>query len=180
MLGLRVPKPGPRERTDAAAWPLLAIIRQPSYLIALFGAATGYGVMILAMTATPLAMIHHRHDLSEAALVIQLHVLGMFLPLFVTGSLIAHFGVLCCSCRGSASRGCRSWDRGCAVPWRELGSPDARRFAHGGPRSIEMTTRAIGHRREHDADERRLPGPPFGGRHDLRVGRHDLRVQLGR
>jgi len=29
------------------------IVSQPAYLVALFGAATGYGIMILAMTATP-------------------------------------------------------------------------------------------------------------------------------
>ncbi len=78
----------------AAARPLSRIVSQPAYLVALFGAATGYGVMILAMTATPLAMVHHHHDLSSAATVIQLHVLGMFLPSFFTGSLIARFGVL--------------------------------------------------------------------------------------
>jgi hypothetical protein len=53
--------------------PWIAIISQPAYLVALFGPATGYGVMILAMTATPLAMVHHHHDLSTAATVIQLH-----------------------------------------------------------------------------------------------------------
>jgi MFS family permease len=67
---------------------------QPAYLVALFGAVTGYGVMILAMTATPLAMMHHQHDLPTTTTVIQLHVLGMFLPSFFTGSLIARFGVL--------------------------------------------------------------------------------------
>lgn len=74
--------------------PLIEIVRQPTYLVALFGAATGYGVMILAMTATPLAMVHHDHGLGDAALVIQLHVLGMFVPSFFTGGLIARFGVL--------------------------------------------------------------------------------------
>ncbi|MBW4653363.1 MAG: MFS transporter [Kaiparowitsia implicata GSE-PSE-MK54-09C] len=69
-------------------------MRQPTYLVALFGAVTGYGVMILAMTATPLAMVHHSHGLGATATVIQLHVLGMFLPSFFTGSLIARFGVL--------------------------------------------------------------------------------------
>jgi MFS family permease len=39
-------------------------------------------------------MIHHHHALGTAATVIQLHVLGMFLPSFFTGSLIARFGVL--------------------------------------------------------------------------------------
>lgn len=70
------------------------VVSQPVYLVALFGAATGYGVMILAMTATPLAMLHHHHDLSKASTVIQLHVLGMFLPSFFTGTLIARLGVL--------------------------------------------------------------------------------------
>ena len=70
------------------------IVTQPAYLVALFGAATGYGVMILAMTATPIAMVHHHHELSTVATVIQFHVLGMFLPSFFTGSLIARFGVL--------------------------------------------------------------------------------------
>ena len=63
-------------------------------IVALFGAATGYGIMILAMTATPIAMRLHHHELGAAATVNQLHVLGMFLPSFFTGSLIARFGVL--------------------------------------------------------------------------------------
>lgn len=85
-------------RTDAlvtgTARPLSEIVRQPVYLAAWFGAATGAGVMILAMTATPIAMTHHHHGLPEAAQVIQFHVLGMFVPSFFTGSLIARFGVL--------------------------------------------------------------------------------------
>lgn len=74
--------------------PLSDILKQPTYLVALFGAITGYGIMILAMTATPLAMHHHNHGLGDTATVIQLHVLGMFLPSFFTGSLISRFGVL--------------------------------------------------------------------------------------
>ena len=50
--------------------------------------------MVLAMTATPIAMVHHHHGLADATLVIQLHVLGMFVPSFFTGSLIERFGVL--------------------------------------------------------------------------------------
>lgn len=94
LTGLRVS--GTRTTRDHAddgrSW--AGIVTQPAYLVALFGAATGYGIMILAMTATPLAMAHHHHDLPATATVIQLHVLGMFLPSFVTGSLIARFGVL--------------------------------------------------------------------------------------
>lgn len=94
LLGLRIPVPKHEAADvgDGRSW--RAIVFQPAYLVALFGAVTGYGVMILAMTATPIAMVHHEHDLTTAAGVIQLHVLGMFLPSFITGSLIARFGVL--------------------------------------------------------------------------------------
>lgn len=94
MLGLRMPAARQDHGAAATGRPWRAIVLQPAYLVALFGAATGYGIMILAMTATPLAMMHHEHDLATAATVIQLHVLGMFLPSFVTGSLIARFGVI--------------------------------------------------------------------------------------
>lgn len=92
LLGLRIPPPPPAAAQGGR--PMAEIVRQPAYLVALFGAATGYGVMILAMTATPLAMVHHHHHLADATMVIQMHVLGMFVPSFFTGSLIARFGVL--------------------------------------------------------------------------------------
>ena len=94
LAGLRIPAPKVEAGASETGRSLSAIVLQPAYLVALFGAVTGYGIMILAMTATPLAMVHHHHDLPTAATVIQLHVLGMFLPSFVTGSLIARFGVL--------------------------------------------------------------------------------------
>ena len=50
--------------------------------------------MILGMTATPIAMRHSHHELSAITTVLQLHVLGMFLPSFITGNLIARFGTL--------------------------------------------------------------------------------------
>jgi predicted MFS family arabinose efflux permease len=92
LSGLRVPAAA--AVAQGGGRPLKEIVRQPAYMVALFGAASGYGVMILAMTATPLAMVQHQHALSDATIVIQLHVLGMFVPSFFTGSLIARFGVL--------------------------------------------------------------------------------------
>lgn len=94
LAGLRVPSPAAIQATQQEGRAWRAIVAQPAYLVALFGAATGYGVMILAMTATPLAMVHHHHGLASASTVIQLHVLGMFLPSFFTGSLIARWGTL--------------------------------------------------------------------------------------
>jgi MFS family permease len=39
-------------------------------------------------------MLHHQHDLADATFVIQLHILGMFIPSFFTGALIGRFGVI--------------------------------------------------------------------------------------
>jgi MFS family permease len=94
LTGLKVPAVQAVAENTGRGRPLAQIVFQPTYFVALFGAVTGYGIMILAMTATPIAMTHHDHDLASTATVIQLHVLGMFLPSFVTGSLIARFGVL--------------------------------------------------------------------------------------
>jgi MFS family permease len=94
LTGLHMPNAKADHVDTAQGRPWSTIVMQPGYLVALFGAATGYGIMILAMTATPIAMTHHHHELGTAATVIQLHVLGMFLPSFFTGSLIARFGVL--------------------------------------------------------------------------------------
>lgn len=74
--------------------PIGAIARQPAYLIAVLAAATGYGVMNLLMTATPLAMDICSHRYADTALVLEWHVIGMFAPSFFTGDIIKRFGVL--------------------------------------------------------------------------------------
>lgn len=84
--------PPPDKKDGEPARPLALIARQPSFIVALAGAAIAYGVMNLAMTATPLAMAGHRHGIHDTAFVIQWHVLGMFVPSFFTGSLIDRFG----------------------------------------------------------------------------------------
>lgn len=93
LLQLHVPDPH-EAATRSGGRPWREVVLQPAYLVALFGATTGAGVMILAMTATPIAMHHHHHGLGATATVIQLHVLGMYLPSFFTGSLVARFGAL--------------------------------------------------------------------------------------
>lgn len=94
LANVRIPQPTQADAQSSPGRRWQEIVSQPTYLVALFGAATGYGIMILAMTATPIAMHHHQHALGATTMVIQLHVLGMFLPSFFTGSLIARFGVL--------------------------------------------------------------------------------------
>jgi fucose permease len=74
--------------------PLGDIVRQPVFIVAVAAAALGYGVMNLLMAATPIAMARCGLPFSDAALVLEWHVLGMFVPGFVTGHLVRRFGVL--------------------------------------------------------------------------------------
>lgn len=90
---VRVPPPSHEERIGGGR-PLAEIARQPVFIVAVLSAALGYGLMNLLMVATPLAMDFCGFEFSAAALVIQWHVVGMFLPGLLTGSLIKRFGVL--------------------------------------------------------------------------------------
>jgi len=74
--------------------PLPEIMRQPVFIVAAASAALSYGVMNLLMAATPLAMQVCGFPFSDAALVLEWHVIGMFAPGFFTGHLIRKFGTL--------------------------------------------------------------------------------------
>jgi MFS family permease len=78
----------------AAGRPLGEILRQPLFIIAAAACAIGYGIMNLLMAATPIAMAQCSHPFTSTALVMEWHVLGMFVPSFFTGRLIRRFGVL--------------------------------------------------------------------------------------
>ncbi|MCF8480542.1 MAG: MFS transporter [Rhodospirillum sp.] len=69
-----------------------ALLARPKVRAALMVTASGHGMMILVMTATPLAMAFCAFDLSQSAQVIQWHVLGMFLPGFISGRLVDKLG----------------------------------------------------------------------------------------
>ena len=90
---VHVPPPSLEERSGGGR-PLREIVRQPVFVVAALSGALGYGLMNLLMTATPLAMDFCGHPYAQAALVIEWHVVGMYAPGFVTGSLIKRFGVL--------------------------------------------------------------------------------------
>ncbi|MCE9660581.1 MAG: MFS transporter [Burkholderiales bacterium] len=93
MSFIRFP-PLPLPTLSAPGRPLAEIAAQPVYILAVIACAVGYGVMNLLMAATPIAMAMCAHPFDDAALVIQWHVLGMFVPSFFTGSLIRRFGAV--------------------------------------------------------------------------------------
>jgi MFS family permease len=84
----------PAKKTSAAGRPLGEIMRQPAFIVAAATGALSYGVMNLLMAATPLAMQQCGLPFSDAALVLEWHVIGMFAPGFFTGHLIKRFGTL--------------------------------------------------------------------------------------
>lgn len=91
---IRFPAHVPPLPGAAAGRPTAELLRQPVFAVAVIGAALGYGVMNLLMAATPIAMQQCQHPFSSAALVLEWHVLGMFVPSFFTGHLIKRWGAL--------------------------------------------------------------------------------------
>ena len=96
-----IPRPA-AGRALGVGRPLLRIMRQPAFVTAALSAMIGYGVMLLVMTATPLAMVACGFSFVDAAFVIQWHAIGMFAPSFVTGHLIRRFGVINIIATGAA------------------------------------------------------------------------------
>ncbi len=88
---VKIPKPVVRKGESGR--PLAEIVRTPRFIVAVVCGVTSYAVMNLVMTAAPLAMIGCGHSVTEATLGIQWHVLAMYGPSFVTGSVVARYGV---------------------------------------------------------------------------------------
>ena len=69
------------------------LISHPRFLQAVASAAFAYAVMSFLMTATPINMhIIENYSLNKTGIVIQLHIVSMFLPSLITGNLLKKFG----------------------------------------------------------------------------------------
>ena len=88
----RVEAPPPLPLNTPDARPLAIIIRQPRFIAAVICGIVSYGLMNFVMTSAPLAMKLCGHSLTDSNLAIEFHVIAMYLPSFVTGSVIARFG----------------------------------------------------------------------------------------
>lgn len=74
---------------------LREIASQPAFIVAVLCAVIGWGVMVLMMAATPLAMVkEYGFNYESAAIVVQWHMFGMFAPSFFTGWLIGRLGLI--------------------------------------------------------------------------------------
>ena len=92
LMLVKIPMP-PAHIAANPGRPLSEIARQPRFIAAVACGVGSYSMMNMVMTSAPLAMVDCNHSVSEAALGIQWHILGMFVPSLFTGSLIARFGV---------------------------------------------------------------------------------------
>jgi MFS family permease len=88
---LKIPTP-PRVQAGGEGRPLKEIVQQPRFVVAVVCGVASYSMMNMVMTSAPLAMVQCNHSVTDAALGLQWHVLGMYAPSFFTGSLIARFG----------------------------------------------------------------------------------------
>jgi len=70
------------------------IASQRIFWVAILSAAIGYAIMSFIMTATPVSMhVMDGHSLHDTKMVIQSHILAMFLPSIITGWVIDKLGV---------------------------------------------------------------------------------------
>ena len=72
---------------------VISLLKNIKILQSIVSAGFGYFTMAIVMTATPLHMhLVNKFTLFETSIVIQLHVIGMFLPSLFSGDLIKKFG----------------------------------------------------------------------------------------
>lgn len=92
MLLLDIP-PQPRApRGTKQGRPWREIFADRRVPVAIICAMISYALMSLVMTSTPLAMVICGFVTADAAEVVRIHVLSMYIPSFFTGPLIARFG----------------------------------------------------------------------------------------
>ena len=78
-----------RRKNDS---PLLSGTWHHSTLVAITNSVVGFAVMVAIMVASPLAVVDSGHSIVHSTALIQLHLVGMYLPSVITGKLADRFG----------------------------------------------------------------------------------------
>jgi MFS family permease len=90
---LKIPTPTAEEKALPPGRSRMELLKTPTVAVAIICGMVSYALMNLVMTSTPLAVVGCGFAQSDASNIVMGHVLGMFAPSFVTGHLIARFGV---------------------------------------------------------------------------------------
>ena len=89
---VRIPRPLAPSAANAGR-PLSEIARMPRFIVAVACGVASFTMMNLIMTSAPVAMVGCGHSVTDATLGIQWHVVAMYAPSFVTGTVIMRFGL---------------------------------------------------------------------------------------
>ncbi|MEE9428992.1 MAG: MFS transporter [Paracoccaceae bacterium] len=92
FLFLRIPTSGAKGTASGKVRGYFQLLKDPLILRAYMCAMVSFGMMILVMTSTPLAVVGVGCSRAMAADIVMAHVLAMFLPSFFTGHLISRYG----------------------------------------------------------------------------------------
>ena len=90
LVGVDAPRPAAADLHGGR--PLFEIVRQRRFIAAALCGVIAYPMMNLVMTSAPLAMKMCGLTVSDSNSGIQWHIVAMYGPSFITGSLIARFG----------------------------------------------------------------------------------------
>ena len=90
VVGVDAPKPAASDFHGGR--PLWQIVRQPRFIAAALCGIIAYPMMNLVMTSAPLAMKICGLSVSDSNFGIQWHIVAMYGPSFITGTLITRFG----------------------------------------------------------------------------------------
>lgn len=90
---LDIPKPPAPLEDSPRGRSRMELLKTPRIAVAVICAMVSYALMNLVMTSTPLAVVGCGFTQGNAADIVSLHVLAMYVPSFFTGHLIARFGV---------------------------------------------------------------------------------------
>lgn len=71
---------------------LRALARRPGFWLAVAASASAWAVMNMLMAASPLAMQACAYPFADAAWALQWHMLGMYAPMLVMGSILERIG----------------------------------------------------------------------------------------
>ncbi len=97
--------PRPHAPPASARHALRRLLPDRRFQAAVVAGAAAYAAMVLTMVAAPLSLRHGGHPFSTSALVIQAHVVAMYLPSFVSGRLVERAGPLPVIVAGFAALG---------------------------------------------------------------------------
>jgi MFS family permease len=88
-----VPDPAAAADERQEPRPLATVLAQPISWAAIANNVIGGAVMMLLMTAAPLAAVGCGHSIDDGAGMIQWHLVGMYAPSLFAGALIKRFGL---------------------------------------------------------------------------------------